>query len=307
MNELNAQNAVLQGKIALSTAQSEQLAAQIADAQAKMEEQKTTLAANLKSMYLDSGVTPLEMIASSNNLSDFFNQQQYQDSIKNKIQSSLETILKLKAQLESQQQQVAAILADQRNQAAQIQANRAEVARLAAIANQSAAVADQQVQQSNSQAAALHAQQAAINAERLRAAGGGHFVASGSCGGGYPNLWCGAPRDTMVDDWGMYNRECVSYAAFKVSNSRRNMPYWGGRGNAKQWPDNARAAGIPVNNTPRAGDVAIATAGTYGHAAYVDSINNDGSINVSQYNYRVDGNFSVMTVSPSFFDAYIHF
>lgn len=306
VNELNSQNADIQGQIAVSTAQAQQLALKIADAQARMEQQKTTLAANLKSMYLNSGVTPLEMIASSNNLSDYFNQQQYQDSIKNKIQSSLETIQKLKLQLETQQQQVVAILADQRNQAAQIQANRDEVARLAAIANQSAAAADQQVQQSNSQAAALHAQQAAILAARLAASGGGRLVASATCGGGYPDKWCQAPQDSLVDNWGMYNRECVSYTAYKVAATGRNMPYWGGRGNAKQWPSNARAAGISVSSTPRIGDVAISYSGNYGHAMYVENVSG-GNITVSQYNFSNNGQYSMMTVPASFADEFIHF
>jgi len=270
----------------------------MADALARMEQQKIVLADNLKSMYLDSGVTPLEMIASSKNLSDYFNQQQYQDSIKSKIQASLATIQKLKLQLEGQQKEVAAILADQRNQAAQIQANRAEVARLAAIANQNAAAADQQVQQANSKSASLRAQQAAVLAAQFASSGGGGAVSRGSCGGGYPDKWCKAGQDTMIDNWGMYNRECVSYTAYRVYASGRNMPYWGGRGNAAQWPGNAQSAGIPVDGNPRVGDVAISTAGPYGHAMYVEAVSG-GRITVSQYNYGNDGNFSMMTIPPS--------
>lgn len=297
----------IESQIAVNNAVSQKLNAQITDATARMEQQKTTLAANLKQMYLDSGVTPLEMIASSNNLSDYFNQQQYQDSIKNKIQSSLETIQQLKSQLESQEQQVSALLADQRNQAAQVQANQAEVAQLAAVANQSAAAADQQVQQANSQAASLRSQQAAILAARLASSGGGgHLVASATCGGGYPDKWCQAGQDTVIDNWGMFNRECVSYTAYKVAASGRNMPYWGGNGNAKQWPSNARAAGISVTTTPRVGDVAISYAGTYGHAMYVEGVSG-GNITVSQYNFSNNGQYSMMTVPATFADAFIHF
>ena len=85
-------------------------------------------------------------------------------------------------------------------------------------------------------------------------------VSAGSgatCGGGYPAKWCERPRTTVIDNWGMYNRECVSYTAFRVAASGRYMPYWGGFGNANQWDDNARAAGIPVDGNPQAGDVAI--------------------------------------------------
>lgn len=121
--------------------------------------------------------------------------------------------------------------------------------------------------------------------------------------GGYPALLCDAPRDSLVDPWGMYNRECVSYAAYKVS-LRRTMPNWGGHGNAFQWPGNARAAGIAVDSTPRVGDVAILTTG-FGHAMYVEAVN--GSyITVSQFNYNNTGEFSRLAV-PSAGLEFIHF
>lgn len=86
------------------------------------------------------------------------------------------------------------------------------------------------------------------------------------------------------------------------------MPYWGGSGNANQWDDNARAAGIPVDRTPRIGDVAIWNGGYYGHAMYVESINADGTITVSQYNADGQGNYSVATVNPLTLDlVFIHF
>jgi surface antigen len=83
----------------------------------------------------------------------------------------------------------------------------------------------------------------------------------------------------------MYNRECVSYTAWKVYESGHYMPYWGGRGNANEWDDNARAAGMRVDHDPN-GDavVAIKNAGTYGHAMWVESVNANGTINISQYN-----------------------
>ena len=71
------------------------------------------------------------------------------------------------------------------------------------------------------------------------------------------------------------------------------MPYWGGRGNAKLWDDNARAAGIPVDSSPRVGDVAVSNSGTYGHVMYVEAVHGGGTITVSQYNASWDGKYSV--------------
>ena len=115
--------------------------------------------------------------------------------------------------------------------------------------------------------------------------------------------------DSLVDSWGLYNRECVSYTAWKVWSTGRYMPYWGGRGNAKQWDDNARAEGIPVDGTPRAGDVAISNAGIYGHTMYVEEVYDDGSIRVSDYNQQWDGLYRMYTISAAKADTfvYIHF
>ena len=108
------------------------------------------------------------------------------------------------------------------------------------------------------------------------------------------------------DNWGMYNRECVSYTAFRVAASGRHMPYWGGSGNANQWDDNARAAGIPVDGNPRVGDVAISNAGYYGHAMYVEAVHGDGTISISQYNADWRGTYSTNRISIGSL-VFIHF
>lgn len=300
--QYNQQISVVTDQVNLSQAQLAKLNAQIADAEAKMASAKASLGASLKSMYLASTVTPLEMIASSSNLSEYFNAQQYQDTIKSKIQDAMTTIQQLKAQLDAQQKQVTQTLATQQAQQAQLAQLRQQQQALYAAAAQNAAAADASVQQKNSQIASLRSQQAAANRAAL---GGGKVGASSTCGGGYP--WCGYAQDTVVDSWGMYNRECVSYTAFRVSESH-NMPYWGGSdsaghgGNAKQWvadaQDGWRGARVSVSSTPHVGDVAISTAGVYGHAMYVEGVSG-GSIYVSQYNYNLDGNYSTMTTSAS--------
>jgi surface antigen len=123
--------------------------------------------------------------------------------------------------------------------------------------------------------------------------------------GGYPSKWANAPQDSLIDDWGMYNRESVSYTAFKVSE-HRTMPYWGGT-NANQWDDMAIASGIPVDGTPVAGDVAIYNGGTYGNSMYVESVNSDGTINVSQYNSGYTGRYSTRANMAASNLVFIHF
>ncbi|MDO4611720.1 MAG: CHAP domain-containing protein, partial [Candidatus Saccharibacteria bacterium] len=57
-------------------------------------------------------------------------------------------------------------------------------------------------------------------------------------------------------------------------------------GNAYSWDDAARRAGYTVNNTPAAGTIGQDNSGTWGHVFWVESVNADGSINVTEYNNR---------------------
>ncbi len=287
VNKLNAQIGVLQAQINLSQAEFNKVTGQIAQNEVILAEKKSVLGANLKSMYVDSTVTPLEMIASSDNLSDYFNQQQYQDSIKDKIQQAMSEILATQKQLAVQKTQVEALLAQQNAQRQELASARAQANQLLATAAQSATAANAQVAASNSQISTLKAQQAAAIAAASR------HVSGGSGCGGYPATWCNAGQDTMSDSWGMYNRECVSYAAWAAAERFGHyVPYWGGRGNAKQWPGNADAAGIPRDNSPRVGDVAIYMGGTYGHAMIVEQVMGS-TVRVSSFNGDNTGHFGI--------------
>ena len=57
------------------------------------------------------------------------------------------------------------------------------------------------------------------------------------------------------------------------------------KANASQWDDIARAHGLLVDRTPAAGAIFQTDAGWYGHVGYVESVNADGSINISERNY----------------------
>jgi surface antigen len=301
--QLRAQSDVLQSQINLTQAKFNKLTDTIAQNEDQLAQQKIILAANLKSMYLDSTVTPIEMLASSQNFSDFLDQQQYQDRIKTKIEDAMSAVQLLQQQLHGQQDALSQLLSDQHGQQEQLAQLQTQANQLLALASQNAAAADAQVQSSNSQLANLKAQQQAILLARF-----GNGASNGAaCGGGYPGYLCNAPQDSIADPWGMFNRECVSYTAYRVAASGRHMPYWGGSGNANQWPDNARNSGIPVDGNPKVGDVAILMAGQFGHAMYVEDVLPGNKIHVSQYNFgNVPGLYSEMTISASGL-YFIHF
>lgn len=148
-----------------------------------------------------------------------------------------------------------------------------------------------------------------------------------SAGGGYPSdhardcssqfgiySWCiDANRDGRFQQaeafsgYGFAYRNCTDYVAWKINSlgSGFSNTMNGGRfGNAKNWDDNARNLGWTVSATPRVRAIAVSNAGTYGHVAFVESVNGDGSVNVSEYNSAVKGGYG--TRNGVRFDAYVY-
>ena len=300
IDALNSQIGSLQSNIVNTQSQIDALQVQINQAEADLAHEKAVLGENIKTMYLEGDISTLEILASSKDLSDFVNKQEYRNSVANKVKDSVDKINSLKAQLQHQQRQQQDLLADLQKQQAQLQTQEAEQAQLLNYTEAQKANYDQQISSNNSQIMTLRAQQAALNRQL-----GGVPVAGDPGHGGYPAVWNSAGQDTMVDSWGMYNRECVSYTAWKVYQTFSYMPYWGGSGNANQWPGDARAAGIPTGSTPRVHSVAIWNVGAFGHAMWVEAVSGN-TIYVSQYNYDLQGHYSEMSINGSGL-TYIYF
>lgn len=297
-------------QIAANQAKQAQLQAQIEADQKKLDEQKQLLGADLKAMYVSGDISTVEMLATSKNLSAFVDAETYRAAVQTKIQNTLTEISKLQNQLKDQQTEVNKLLADQQAQGKQLAADQDEQNNLLALNQNQQATYNQQIQNNKAQIADLRAQQAAENA-RLFAGNGSYIVAGHNGNDNYPDAWRTSTQDSLIDNWGMFNRECVSYTAWKVASSGRHMPYWGGIGNANQWDDNARAAGIPVDSSPRNNDVAIKNSQPYGHAMFVQHVYADGAIYVSQYNASLDGTYSEAYLSAATVQSsglvFIHF
>ena len=210
--------------------------------------------------------------------------------------------------MEAQQKEVGNLLRDQVGMRVDLTSKQGELDKLITETKGQESAYQNQVQADSVEVTRLKKEQQEANAAQIAPRSGGisYVPSSGQANGGYPTYWARASQDSLVDSWGMYNRECVSYTAFKVWQSGRNMPYWGGRGNANRWPSNARNAGIVVDGNPKVGDVAISMVGYYGHSMYVERVNGDGTIMVSQYNYGIRGEYSEMTTSSSGL-YFIHF
>jgi peptidoglycan DL-endopeptidase CwlO len=300
INALAAQINSVQTNIVSTQNQIDALQKQIDQAQADLTQQKQVLGDNIRTMYLEGDITTLEVLASSRNLSDFVNKQEYRNSVGDKVKASVDKINALKQQLTKQQHDQQNLLATLQSQQNQLQAQENQQAQLLSYTDAQKSQYDQQISSNNSQIASLRAAQAATMAQRFSPGSGS------TCGGGYPGVYCQAPQDSMIDSWGMYNRECVSYAAWAMAGKYGHyVPY--GLGNANQWPSGAAARGIPEGSTPRVGSVAIWYVGAFGHAMVVDYVYGDGSFLVSQYNYSFNGTYSTMVVGPNSGFTFIYF
>src|SRR5699024_9297070 len=80
-------------------------------------------------------------------------------------------------------------------------------------------------------------------------------------------------------------------------------------GNANNWSSAASSAGYTVNNSQEAGSILQSSEGSMGNVAYVENVNSDGSVNVSEMNYN-GGPYSVSERTISAGEAssynYIH-
>lgn len=288
---------------------------EIAVAQKELDEQERILGEMIKTMYVEGDITTLEMLATSKNLSDFFDKQQYRESVRNKIKDTLDKITQLKLDLNTKKQKTEKLLDEQKTLQSELLKQRSKKDHLLSLTEGQKNAVENSMMKNNKRINELRRQQAIENAKHQAS---GSVIVKGRCGGGYPadalndlsprRHWgCNYAQDNTIDNWGMYNRECVSYTAWKVYASGRHMPYWGGHGMAYKWANNARADGIPVSRTPRAGDVAVAQWGELGHVMYVESVNPNGTINISQYNADYNGTYSeVYNMSPAGLE-FIHF
>ena len=77
--------------------------------------------------------------------------------------------------------------------------------------------------------------------------------------------------------------QCTYYAFQRRQQAGKGVgSLWG---NANSWASSAAASGYAVNHTPAQGAILQSGQGPYGHVAYVEGVNGDGSVRVSEMNY----------------------
>jgi peptidoglycan DL-endopeptidase CwlO len=290
---LQSQIGSLQGQIDNNTAKQNDLQQKMDLNKIELEKQRSILGENIKMMYVDGAPSTIEMLASSKNLSDFVDKEEYRTSVQTKIQSTLKKIADIQNELRAQKQQVTALLTEQKSQQKTLDNARAEQSKMLAYNQGQQDAYNQKTKDNQSKITSLVAEQL-----RANMGSGGSALSHDPSNGYYPYANSGFSMSTAPgcvdndgpDRWGYCTRQCVSYAAWAVERSGRRAPMY--YGNARDWVAAAQRDGVPVyTSNPQPGDVAISTAGTWGHAMYVESVSG-GQIYVSQYNAALDGQYS---------------
>jgi len=137
----------------------------------------------------------------------------------------------------------------------------------------------------------------------------------GATGHGY---WCtgynwgttsgNTSNASELSPYGYDYRNCTDFVAWKLSTLGVKSTQYRGLGNANTWALYAPSHGLRVSSAPSVGSVAVSTAGTFGHVAFVTAVSG-GNITVSQYNQGEDGNYSLQTGTPAQlgFSSFVHF
>jgi surface antigen len=112
----------------------------------------------------------------------------------------------------------------------------------------------------------------------------------------YPSYYANAAPDSVVDPSTCYNRECVSYVAWKIAELTGHWLRRTGDMNAKNWiyrlPENGyRAVPEPIGDGKYVG---VLPQGTYGHVVWYESGNT-----ISEYNYLYNHEYSCRQINLS--------
>ena len=320
ISALQAQISALQDQITANQAQQVQIQGQIDANQKKLDEQRSVLANDVKTMYVNGQMSNVEMLATSSDLSDYVDKQEAYSKLQDDIQNTMDKITQLQKQLQSQKDQIDQLLKTLDTQQAQVSEARDEQASLLAYNESQQASFNQQIQANKSALTQLYAQQAAI----IAASFGGGFHYGGTGGYPYANAQClnysgncgpsggspfgpyawGYPPANEYDGAGWAYRNCTGYAFWRLAQTTGitltasmfpNVYASGGR-IGHSIPD-FQSLGYRVDKDPSGNAVlAVNTGGNFGHIMYVEGVVNGQPV-VSQYNAAEDGLYSTGTLT----------
>ena len=274
VNELNSQIASMERVIADTQAQVMSLTKQIKETQAKLKLEQEALAEMLINIHFEGDAEPIKILAGADSISDLAEKQARGEVAKQQISAAAEKVKQAKIKLEEDKASVETLLAQQQSAKSELETKKSEQQTLVAKYQNDAAAYAAIARQ------ALDAQHAAEQEEMRNHPeryGGGVY------GGVNTYPWqgdCPGAHDAYMTVGG-YVCECVSYVGWKAQEYYGLYLSWG---NANTWDDYARMSGYRVDHHPEPGSIGQIDDTLYGHVWWVESVNADGSVNITEYN-----------------------
>jgi surface antigen len=263
--------------------------------------QRALIAELTRSQYKhDTGDNAVEMIFSSGSFEEMLTRVMAEITVQRRIADTARRIKAEQAQFKTMSAQLAQ--KHQQGQLVQAQLERANGQQLALVADYDQRVArlDQQSRALLSQVDSINAQIAAAQAPQIAAAQAPQIAAAQApqiavaqapqiAAAQAPQMRSpsfGPGSGSVTGGSSCGNHFSYGYCTWYVAN-RRCIPWFG---NAWEWYGQAQAYGYPVGSQARVGAVAVwdQRMSSYGHVAYVESVQSDG-FTVSEMNYNAWG------------------
>ncbi len=278
--ELSSEIAGKEAEIAETQANVNDLKKQIKETEAKLNEEQEALAELLINMHFESDAEPIRVLAGSTSISDLAEKAAREEVAKAQITETATVVKNAKEKLEADKAEVEELLA---------QLQTARTALVSKRSEQQALVTKYENDANAYAAVAKEAQEAQREAERKEQEAHPERYTGNVYTGINTYPWqgdCPARQDaygTTVNGRyiGGYVCECVSYVGWKAYEQYDLYLAWG---NAYNWDNRARSAGYRVDHNPEAGSIGQIDSGAYGHVFWVESVEANGSINVTEYN-----------------------
>lgn len=306
--DLNIDIAAMKREIADTEAQVEDLRQQIYETKQKLDSEQEALAELLINMHFESDVEPIEILAGSRSISDLAEKATRGEVAKQQISAVAINIREAKQKLEEDKAKVEELLAEQQQAKKDLESKRAEQQALVekyendAKAYEALVLAAREAQRVAEKAYRdAHPELNGIAYDGIDTYSSYiHDLGLEKTGG---NFGYACPRD-----WDRYTTEvngikiggliceCVSYVGWKAYE---RFGIYLAYGNAYDWKWKAEKAGYLADKNPTVDSFGWTSYGEYGHVFWVENVNADGSIDVTDYNWNVDGRFTARTIPAS--------
>ena len=280
VKQLEAEINTLNAEIKESEEKVANLTSEIEKTEKKLAENQSALAEMLINMHFSTDSEPITILAGSKSISDFAEKQAREDVAKQEIAAASERVKQLKTDLNKQKTE------------AEIALKSSEDKKSLVVSKQSSQRSlQEQYNKSADDASAL----ASYWEEQLKALAWtppsnstGNGTRSWGANNTYPYRY-NCPQDNVrYSAYGGAVCQCTSYASYKAYEKWGITNTWGGHAynyvNAVGYTVPSTGVKTYVDKNPAANTIAIQLGGAYGHVMWVEGVNADGSINVTEYN-----------------------